>query len=99
MCPGCGGRAAKLYRPTPPDSFLCRRCHGLVYRSQQTHDKGLDRFRHLDHDGRLQALNSLPLPDVPAGWEPRGWRDAVKMLKASSRFLRFYERVLSLCDG
>lgn len=33
VCPGCGRRAAKLYLRA--EDFRCRRCHGLVYRSQR----------------------------------------------------------------
>lgn len=34
LCPGCGGRAAKLYLRS--GAYRCRRCHGLVYRSQRS---------------------------------------------------------------
>ena len=33
-CPKCGKRAGKLYRPILDIEYLCRGCHGLVYRSQ-----------------------------------------------------------------
>jgi len=99
MCPGCGGRAAKLYRPTPSDSFLCRRCHDLVYRSQQAHDRRLDCFRRLPPEEFWRALNDLPLyPDVPDDRSPSGWRAALRVFLATSRMQRLYERVLSVCE-
>jgi len=42
VCPGCGSRAGKLYLPPGRCSLRCRKCHGLTYRSVQTHDKRYD---------------------------------------------------------
>lgn len=35
VCPACGRRAAILYARLGREEFLCRRCHGLTYRSSQ----------------------------------------------------------------
>lgn len=54
LCPGCGGRVRHLY--LTGKSFLCRKCSGLNYRSQQEtrsdcmyfYNKGMDLVeRHL----------------------------------------------------
>ncbi len=44
LCPGCGGRAFKLYRPMHLPVFACRACHNLSYTSVQKHDARLDRL-------------------------------------------------------
>ena len=41
----CASRVRKLYRPTARDTWGCRRCHKLTYRSCQQHDKAMDMFR------------------------------------------------------
>jgi len=35
LCPECHRRVGKLYSPFAGKEYLCRRCHGLIYRSQQ----------------------------------------------------------------
>jgi len=40
----CGRRCRCLYRPEKASRFACRLCHGLTYRSAQTHDKRLAEF-------------------------------------------------------
>jgi hypothetical protein len=38
VCPKCHGNRAKLHLPMHGDSFLCRSCHSLTYRScQESH--------------------------------------------------------------
>jgi hypothetical protein len=37
VCPKCRERRRKLYKPTPRDRWLCRRCHELTFRSSQEH--------------------------------------------------------------
>jgi hypothetical protein len=44
LCPGCGRRAFKLYRPRHLQAFACRVCHHLSYTSVQRHDVRLDRL-------------------------------------------------------
>jgi len=44
VCPGCGHRAFKLYRPVGLQAFACRSCHNLSYTSVQKHDARLDRL-------------------------------------------------------
>jgi hypothetical protein len=42
-CPAdCGRRSRRLFARPPWESFLCRRCAGLVYRSSQQHDARVD---------------------------------------------------------
>lgn len=65
-CPGprCGyRRAAKLYMPPRSQDrrFLCRVCHDLAYRSGQTHDKTMDRYRRMLW-GELMARVQLGEP-------------------------------------
>jgi hypothetical protein len=44
LCPRCGRRAFKLYRPIHLQEFACRLCHNLTYTSVQKHDARLDRL-------------------------------------------------------
>ena len=44
LCPSCGRRAFKLYRPTHLQTFACRACHDLTYTSVQKHDARLYRL-------------------------------------------------------
>ena len=51
LCPGCGRRAFKLYRPPWLQAFACRVCHNLSYTSVQRHDARLDRLLKVaDHE-------------------------------------------------
>ncbi len=43
-CPICQRRAGWVYLDPRRGRFCCRRCAGLMYRSQQAHDKTLDRY-------------------------------------------------------
>jgi hypothetical protein len=43
LCPECGRRCAKLYRPWGRSGLGCRRCLGLTYQTQQVHR--FDRLR------------------------------------------------------
>jgi hypothetical protein len=38
-CPGCDEPLRKLYAPPGAEHFLCRGCHGLVYRRQERPDR------------------------------------------------------------
>jgi|GEM_PF-3863475 len=38
LCPHCGKRVGKLYRPNMDDKFECRHCHNLTYTSSQKHN-------------------------------------------------------------
>jgi len=42
ICPVCGKRVAKLYRPEGKEQFACRTCYNLTYQSCKEHDKRLD---------------------------------------------------------
>lgn len=44
LCPACGRRAFKLYKPRWAQAFACRSCHNLSYISVQKHDARLDRL-------------------------------------------------------
>ena len=44
LCPSCGRRAFKVYRPIGSHEFACRVCHNLTYTSVQKHDARLDRL-------------------------------------------------------
>lgn len=44
LCPNCGRKAFKLYRPCLLQGFACRTCHSLSYTSVQKHDARLDRL-------------------------------------------------------
>jgi hypothetical protein len=44
LCPSCGRRAFKLYRPPRLEAFACRVCHNLSYTSVRKHDARLDRL-------------------------------------------------------
>jgi|SRR5579864_9087506 hypothetical protein len=58
LCPRCGRRAFKLYRPIHLPVFAYRACHNLSYTSVQKHDARLDRL--------------LTLPDRnPTPYHPR----------------------------
>jgi hypothetical protein len=39
LCPHCGKRVGKLYRPRLTDKFECRHCHRLTYASSQVHNR------------------------------------------------------------
>lgn len=71
VCPTCGRRAAILYARLGREEFLCRRCHGLTYRScQNSHrfdglfvtiagDHGNDVRRRLERRLRKGMLSPL----------------------------------------
>lgn len=69
LCPRCSRRRAILY--LAGGLFLCRACHGLVYRS--TTASGLDRLAarvaklraKLGVSGQVDAFGPLSLPDRP----------------------------------
>jgi hypothetical protein len=44
LCPCCGYRVFKLYRPIHSPTFACRACHNLSYTSVQKDDARLDRL-------------------------------------------------------
>lgn len=49
QCPDCHGRKGKLYKPPHgADRFLCRDCHGLIYRSQTHRSPLAEAFASLD---------------------------------------------------
>jgi hypothetical protein len=49
QCPECHSRKAKLYKPpNGADRFLCRDCHGLLYRSQTYQSPLAEAFDRLD---------------------------------------------------
>ncbi|SRR5579885_53039 len=43
-CPICQRRAGAVYLDRERQRFSCRRCAGLAYRSQQEHNKTLDKY-------------------------------------------------------
>ncbi len=54
-CPSCGRRVQKLYLPpaSPEETFACRICHRLTYRSTQT--RRASRWRCPDYEAALLA--------------------------------------------
>jgi hypothetical protein len=44
ICPECGSRASRLYKPPVEHYFWCRRCHDLTYESVQTSHTRVERF-------------------------------------------------------
>src|SRR5215469_12260179 len=44
LCPFCGRRGYKLYRPIILQQFACRICHNLTYTSVQKHDARLNQL-------------------------------------------------------
>jgi hypothetical protein len=54
-CPNCGTKTGKLYLPPDGTAFLCRTCHGLTYRSVQTHDARVDALARLPYE-QLDAI-------------------------------------------
>jgi hypothetical protein len=50
VCPRCGRRCFKLYRPNPSSGFACRDYHQLTYRSTQEHDARLGPFLKMSGD-------------------------------------------------
>lgn len=67
LCPRCGKRVGKLYRPKMADKFECRHCHRLTYTSSQKHNhrvyslsKLLKRLQKAqDEDAFNQVANGL----------------------------------------
>jgi hypothetical protein len=57
LCPGCGRRAFKLYRPLWLRAFACRSCHNLSYTSVQKHDARLDRLLKVPDREILRLLD------------------------------------------
>ena len=57
VCPGCDKRRVTLYLPRGAVRFRCRVCHGLAYRSSQTHDRRVNDYRRmLDYACHLKYL-------------------------------------------
>jgi hypothetical protein len=52
LCPRCGSRAFKLYKPPHLSTFACRACHQLTYTSVQK------------DDARLYRLLKVPEPEL-----------------------------------
>lgn len=50
LCPHCGTRRFKLYRPPCSPDFLCRTCHTLTYTSSQKQDSRLNTLLKLPED-------------------------------------------------
>jgi len=42
VCPLCGNKAGKLFRPPEEKYFGCRSCYDLTYRSVREHDQRVD---------------------------------------------------------
>lgn len=78
VCPGrprtpCDRRVEHLYRPPGRNTFLCRRCHRLFYRTQRVDRLGRRLFRAGRLRERIGAVYSgLPLVG-PATVPPRPW--------------------------
>jgi hypothetical protein len=57
LCPMCGRRAFKLYRPSPFQAFACRVCHNLSYTSVQKHDARLYRLLKVPEREIVRLVN------------------------------------------
>lgn len=64
ICPGCGRKAFKLYRPFDLGGFACRTCHDLSYTSVQKHDARLDRLLRVP----ASALMAVAMQDKNMTW-------------------------------
>ena len=62
LCPRCGRRAFKLYRPLHLQEFACRGCHNLSYNSVQR------------HDAHLYGLLKVPESDLVEQDENMTWK-------------------------
>jgi hypothetical protein len=86
QCPGLAGgasckqRAAILYLPPNGSRFACRKCHGLLHRSAQTHDK------------RIDALPRLPLSEFQSILTNGSLRQRLLAVQACSVALRRLRR-------
>lgn len=93
ICPGCGGRVAKLYLYRR--FFRCRHCHDLVYTSQRQDE--LDRAGRRLRDIRRQvggcADPMKPFPGKPEGMQ---WRTYQKLWRKYLRELKHWSRLWSL---
>jgi len=58
LCPKCGGRVRKVYLPKMGDSFSCRRCHGLSYRSCQQSGTLAGAFEKFRRQGAFPWLDA-----------------------------------------
>ena len=56
LCPGCGRRAFKLYRPMWLKTFACRTCHNLSYTSVQKHDARLDHLLRVPESTLIRLM-------------------------------------------
>jgi len=56
VCPWCHRRARYLYLNHRNGRFECRVCCDLTYYSAQTHDKTMDRYRHLPSRVLMQMM-------------------------------------------
>jgi len=85
LCPICARRCSSIYLDSGRLCFSCRQCAGLVYRSQQEHDKTLDRYARspdLAYDAMAAAL-------VPGKASAAQLLQAVKASEAyTQRFMR-----------
>src|SRR5438309_554407 len=56
LCPHCGTRCFKLYRPPCSPNFLCRTCHSLTYTSSQKQDSRLNTLLKLPEDVLMSVI-------------------------------------------
>lgn len=84
LCSGCGERAANLYLDK---YFRCRRCHGLVYRSQKVSPphRALSRIQR----DRMK-LGGTPYLGDPFPPKPRymHWKKYFRMMKEDEKRVR-----------
>lgn len=93
LCPRCGKRVGKLYRPKMADRFECRHCHRLTYTSSQTHNhrvsllsKLLDKlYKAQDKDALNQAISGLL--QTKKGWKLLDKARRIKEAKRNARSL------------
>jgi hypothetical protein len=57
LCPQCGRKAFKLYRPPHVSAFACRACHKLSYTSVQKHDARLYHLLKIAESDLVRLIN------------------------------------------
>jgi hypothetical protein len=85
-CPICERRAGAVYLDRRRWRFCCRQCAGLVYRSQQAHDKTLDKY------ARMPWLADEVMDAARAAGKRASTAQLIAALKASEMQERLFWR-------
>ena len=82
LCPYCGRRAYKLYRPIDLQEFACRICHNLTYTSVQKHDARLSRLLKTPDSELLRLIEE----DKRIAWQLLAFRAGYIRLGLISKY-------------